>query len=35
VVTVHNHQTPALTGSEFQGWKCFANINYHTTKFPE
>ena len=34
VVSVHHHQTPALTGSEFQGWKCSANIqvNCHTTK---
>jgi hypothetical protein len=27
------HQTPALTGSEFQRWKYSAHINCHTTKF--
>ena len=27
VVSVHHHQTPALTGNEFQGWKFFAYIN--------
>ena len=32
-VSVQYHQTPALTGSEFQGWKCSAYINCHTTKF--
>ena len=29
-VSVHHHHTPALTGSEYQGWKFFAYIN-HTT----
>jgi hypothetical protein len=33
VVSVHHHQTPALNGSEFQGWKCSACINCHTTIF--
>jgi len=33
VASVHHHQTPTLTGSEFQGWKCSAYINCHTTKF--
>ena len=32
-VSVHHHQTAALTGSEFQGWKCSAYINCHTTTF--
>jgi len=33
-VSVHHHQTPALTGSEFQGWKCSAYTKLcHTTKF--
>ena len=27
MVSVHHHQTPALTGSEFQGRKFFASIN--------
>ena len=26
-LSVHHHQTPALTGSEIQGWKCFPYIN--------
>jgi hypothetical protein len=34
LVSVHHHQTLALTGNEFQGWKCSAYINCHTTKFP-
>jgi hypothetical protein len=34
-VSVHHHQTPTLTGSEFQGWKFFCLYKpYHTIKFP-
>ena len=34
-VSVHHHQTPALIGSEFQGWKFFAYINRITPQsFP-
>ena len=33
VFSTHHHQTPTLTGSEFQGWKCSAHINCHTMKF--
>jgi hypothetical protein len=32
VVSVHHHQTPTLTGSEFQGWKFSAYINCHTMR---
>ena len=32
-VSVHHHQTPELTGSDFQGWKYSAYITCHTTKF--
>jgi hypothetical protein len=32
-VSIHHHQTPALTGSEFQGWKLFAYTNRNTPQF--
>jgi hypothetical protein len=31
-ISTHHHEIPALTGSEFQGWKCSAYINCDTTQ---